>query len=74
MEELISEIKAQLKAAENAHSYCAMSFSNRLDALRNLQDLLTPENVKQLVDLIDEQKNQIADLEEEVDELRESAD
>lgn len=64
MEELISEIKSQLNAAENAHSYCAMRFCERLYVMREWQDLLTPENVKQLVDLIDEQKNQIADLEE----------
>lgn len=74
MDELIDDIKMQLKDAENAHSYCAMNFSNRMEALRNWQDLLTPENVKQLVDLIDEQNKQIADLEEEVDELRETTE
>lgn len=73
METLINEIKNQLKDAENAHSYCAMSFSTRIDTLRNWQDLLSPENIEQLIDFIDEQAEKISALEEENNELRESS-
>ncbi len=74
MEDLIDEIKMQLKNAENAHSYCAMSFSNRMEALRNWQDLLTPESVERLIDFIGEQAAQIESLEEEIDLLRETTE
>lgn len=65
MEELISSIKNTHKEADNAFSYCAMPFDRRMDAINEWSRLLTPENVKILLDAIEEKDKEIEALQEE---------
>ncbi|HCR1140782.1 TPA: hypothetical protein OMU28_003033 [Klebsiella aerogenes] len=68
MDQLIKEIRELHRAADNAFSYCAMNFDTRMDAINEWNRLLCPENVKLLLNLIDEQKEAIEHLELELSE------
>lgn len=64
MEELIAKIKNIHKEADNAFSYCAMSFDRRMDAINEWNRLLCPENVKMLLEALEEKDKEIEELQE----------
>ena len=64
MEELITSIKNIQKEAENAFSYCAMPFDRRMDAINEWNRLLCPDNVKMLIEALEEKDKEIECLQE----------
>lgn len=64
MEELIESIKNIQKEADNAFSYCAMPFERRMEAINEWNRLLCPENVKKLLEVIEEKDKEIELLQE----------
>lgn len=64
MDELIASIKNIHKEADNAFSYCAMPFDRRMDAINEWNRLLSPENVKMLLEAIEEKNKEIEELQE----------
>ncbi|MBL4565655.1 hypothetical protein [Citrobacter koseri] len=64
MEELITSIKNIQKEAENAFSYCAMPFDRRMDAINEWNRLLCPDNVKMLIEALEEKDKEIEELQE----------
>lgn len=64
MEELIARIKNIQKEADNAFSYSAMPFDRRMDAINEWNRLLCPENVKMLLEAIEEKEKEIEELQE----------
>ncbi|UIA84682.1 hypothetical protein LU604_07005 [Erwinia tracheiphila] len=53
-------------AADNAFSYCDMDFSQRMDAIKKWNALLTPENIMGLIKYIEDKDEEIEQLQEKV--------
>ena len=64
MDDLIASIKNIHKDADNAFSYCAMPFDRRMDTINEWNRLLCPENVKIILDALEEKDREIEELQE----------
>lgn len=64
MDDLIASIRNIYTDADNAFSYCAMSFDRRMDSINEWNRLLCPENVKILLDALEEKDKEINELQE----------
>lgn len=64
MDDLVASIRNIYKDADNAFSYCAMPFDMRMDAINEWNRLLCPENVKTLLDALEEKDKEIEELQE----------
>lgn len=64
MDDLIASIKNIYKEADNAFSYCAMPFDRRMNAINEWSMLLCPENVKIILDALEEKDKEIEELQE----------
>lgn len=64
MDDLIASIRNIYIDADNAFSYCAMSFDKRMSIINEWNRLLTPENVKMILDGLEEKDKEIQELQE----------
>ena len=71
MDDLIADIKNIYSEANNAFSYCAMPFDRRMNAINEWNRILCPENVKALIDAIEEKDKEIEGLQEDICLLQE---
>ena len=71
MRKLIQEIERIYKESNKAFSYDAMNFDSRMDAIKEWQMLLCPENVNDMIEHIKYLEQQIEDLESALLEAQE---